>query len=370
MKFECNTQDLLQCLLNATKALSARPAIQILDGVLVNATENNVSLICSDGSLTIQSSLQAMVDKNGTVVLQGKLLTEIVRKMPNDRIVFSMNENNVVTLKCANNRFTLSGLPSTNFPQMKNIENTHGYHFPQKIIKEMINRVSFAIALQESRQALTGCLFELEKSELRLVALDGFRLSLQKYNDNFILPDDEKSISAIIPGRTINELAHILMDELQETVTFHFDKTHVLIIAGNTTIVSSLLASEFINYKQILPTSWSSRITLKQKELLDAINRASLIARDHNNAIKITSVDQYIEISASSEVGDILEKVDAYLEGESITISFNSRYIGDVIKNIEEEYCTLSMNGNISPCVITPKQNLQYMYLLLPIRVY
>ena len=370
MKFECSAQELLNGLVNATRALSARPAMQILEGVLLRAGEDEVELMCSDGSLSIKSQVQANVDEPGEVVLPGRLLTEIVRKLPEGTVAFSMNEKLVVTIRCCQSRSTITGMPSAEFPQMKDLVNTHALHFPQKKLRDMISKVTFAIALQESRQALTGCLMEVTRDELRLVGLDGFRLALQRMHDNFVLPDGVDKVSAIIPGRVMNEIAHIMEDD-DSMATFHLDNTHMMAVMGKTTLVTSLLAGEYINYRQILPTAWLTRVTVKRKELQDAIERASLMAKEgKNNLIRMKATQNNLRITSMSELGDVLEELDAHLEGEDIEIAFNSRYISDVIKNVDEDCCTLCMNTNVSPCVISPMEGDSYLYLVLPVRVY
>ncbi len=371
MKFECSAQELVYGLINATRALSPRPALQILDGVLVSADDGEVNLTCSDGSLTIRSSVKASVSEPGEVVLPGKLLTEICRKLPEGTVTFSMNEKLAVTVRCRQSRSTLTGMSSDEFPPMKDLVNSHALHLPQKRLREMISKVTFAIAVQESRQALTGSLMEVTKDEMRIVALDGFRLALQRVHDNFVLPDGVDILKAIIPGRVMNELTHILADDDDSMATFHFDKTHMMAIIGDTTLVTSLLAGDYINYRQILPTNWLTRVTVKRKELQEAIERASLMAKEgKNNLVRMSVSDGDLKITSMSELGDVQEDLEAHLEGELIDIAFNSRYISDVIKNVDEECCTLCMNTNVSPCVISPLDGDGYLYLVLPVRVY
>ena len=370
MKFECSAQELLAGLINATRALSPRPAMQILEGVLLSAQEDEVELMCSDGSLSIKSRVKASVSDPGQVVLPGRLLTEIVRKLPEGTVHFSMNDRMVVTIRCCQSRSTITGMSPADFPQMKDLTNTHALHFPQKRLRDMISKVTFAIALQESRQALTGCLMEVTSDELRLVGLDGFRLALQRMHDQFVLPDGVDKVTAIIPGRVMNEIAHIMEDD-DGMATFHLDSTHLMAVMGDTTLVTSLLAGEYINYRQILPTSWLTRVTVKRRELQDAIERASLMAKEgKNNLIRMKATQDNLKITSMSELGDVLEDLDAHLEGEDIEIAFNARYISDVIKNVDEECCTLCMNTNVSPCVISPLEGDSYLYLVLPVRVY
>ena len=370
MKFECSAQELVSGLVNATRALSSRPAMPILEGVFLHAEDDEVELLCSDGSLSIKSRVKAQVSQMGDVVLPGKLLTEIVRKLPEGTVSFSMNDKMVVTIRCQQSRSTITGTSPDEFPQMKDLIHTHALHFPQKRMKDMIGKVTFAIALQESRQALTGCLMEITKDELRLVGLDGFRLAMQRYHDDFVMPEGTEKIKAIVPGRVMNEISHIMADD-DSMATFHIDRTHMMVVMGDTTLVTSLLAGEYINYAQILPTAWMTRITVKRRELQDAIERASLMAKEgKNNLIRMKGANEMLRITSMSELGDVLEELDAHIEGEDIEIAFNARYISDVIKNVDEDCCTLCMNTNVSPCVIAPMDGDSYLYLVLPVRVY
>ena len=370
MKFECSAQELMVGLVNATRALSTRPAMQILEGVLVKTEENELLITCTDGALSIRTRVKANVMEHGTVVLPGKLFTEIVRKLPEGIVTVQMNEKMAVVVRCLQSRSTLTGMSAAEFPQMKDLVNTHALHLPQKRLKEMISKVTFAIAIQESRQALTGCLMEVSKNEVRLVGLDGFRLALQRMHGDFVLPSGKEDLSAIIPGHVMGEMSRIMNDQ-EEFVTFHIDATHLMAVMGDTTLVTTLLAGEYINYRQILPAAWITRVTVKKKELQDAVERASLIAREgKNNLIRMNASNNMLTITSMSEMGDALEEMDIILEGDNIDIAFNARYISDVIKNVDDENCTLCMNTNVSPCVISPVEGDQYLYLVLPVRVY
>lgn len=370
MKFECSAQEFVIGLVNATRALGTRPAMQIMEGVLVKTGEGELFLTCTDGAVSIRTRVKASIIEQGMVVLPGKLLTEIVRKLPEGMVTVQMNEKMVVTLRCCQSRSTITGMAAAEFPQMKDLFSTHALHLPQKRLREMISKVIFAIAVQESRQSLTGCLMEVTREELRLVGLDGFRLALQRMHDTFVLPDGKDTLSAIIPGHVIGEMSRIMSDE-EGMVTFHLDNTHLMVIMGDTMLVTTLLAGEYINYRQILPAAWLSRVTVKRKELQESIERASLMAREgKNNLIRMSASNNMLKITSMSELGDVLEELDITLEGDDIEIAFNARYISDVIKNVDDECCTLSMNTNVSPCVISPVNGDDYLYLVLPVRVY
>jgi DNA polymerase III subunit beta len=370
MKLKCSAQDLIIGLVNATRALAARPSSQILEYVKVSAADEHVVLTCTDGALTIRASVKAEIEEEGDILLPGKLMTEIVRKLPEGVVTLTTNDKNVTVIKCLSSRSTLAGMPAEEFPMMRDIINTHALHVPQKRLKEMISRVIFAIAQHESRQTLTGSLMEVTKDELRLVGLDGFRLALQTMKSSFVLPDGMSIMKAIIPGHVMSEMSRIMDDEENAMVTFHMDEGHLMAIIGDTTVLTTLLAGDYINYRQILPTSWKTRVTVKCQDFGEAIERASLIAREgKNNLIRIKAENDMMRITSMSDLGDVLEEISIHLEGEAIEIAFNARYIGDVVKNIDDECCMLSMSNSVSPCVLSPVDGDEYLYLVLPVRV-
>lgn len=370
LKLQCSAQELITGLVNATRALSPRPASQVLECVKLTTGEEEIALTCTDGSLTVCARVHAHIEERGEVLLPGKLLTEIARKLPEGTVTLTMNEKYLTVLKCASSRSTLTGFAVTDFPKTLDLIHTHALHVPQKRLRDMIGRVTFAIAVQESRQTLTGCLMEVTRTQLRLVGLDGFRLALQRMHGDFILPDGVSTVKAIIPGHVIGEMSRIMEDGPDAMLTFHLDGTHLMAIIGQTTLITSLLAGEYINYNQILPDKWLTRITVKRAELSDAIERASLMAREgKNNLIRMNASNDLMRITSMSELGDVLEELSVHLEGEEVEIAFNARYISDVVKNIDDECCMLSMNTNVSPCVVGPVEGDDYLYLVLPVRV-
>ena len=370
MKFECSSSDLFKALTIATKSLPARSENKVLDGVFLKTVDNSIFLHCSDGNFAIETSLSAVIHSNGSVVLPAKLFREIVQKLPEGIVTIEVKENYITSIRCNRNSSTLIGFDAASFPQVKDRILSHGYHFPQKNLKNMIQKVMFAIALNDSRQVLTGCLMELTTNELRLVGLDGFKLSVQSYKSDFVLQDGVEQIKVIIPGHIINEVASIMTGD-NEMVTFHFDENRCMITMGETTIFSTLLAGKYIDYRQLIPSSWLSCVKTNQSELKDALDRAGLIAKEgKNNIVRLEVVDDNIIVSASSEVGDVVEKVSAKLEGEAVKLAFNNRYISEVIKNVDDEEIKLLFNSSMNPCVISSANNDDYLYLVLPVRVH
>ena len=370
MRFICGTAELLEGLNNVTRALAVRPAKPVLEGVFLETSEDGLFLTCTDGNLTVRSQVNAQISQEGQVILPGRLFTELVRKLPGGEVEITVNEKMVASIRCMSSRATLSGMSPVDFPPVKPIEDGNILSLPQKNLKEMISKVLFAIATDESRQILTGCLLEVTSDEAWLIGLDGFRLALQRIHGNFLLPQGKEMMEAIIPGRVLGELGKILTDEDKPAV-FTIDRTHLKVSFGKTELTTVLLAGEYINYKQILPGDWQTRVQTNREALANAIERASLMAREgKNNLIRMHIDGTAMVITSNAELGDVLEELDILLDGKSLDIAFNARYISDVIKNISDEEISLRFNSNVSPCVICPPEGDRYIYLVLPVRVF
>lgn len=370
MQFTMNAQDLLDGLNTVTRALAARPAKQILEGVLLEASSEGINLTCSDGSLSIETILTADVKEPGRVVLPGKLFTELVRKLPGGTVTIKVNENHSASIRCMNSKSNLAGMNPMEYPEMAEVNSGVTVKIPQNQLREMISRVVFAIATDESRQILTGCLLEVSHDEARMVALDGFRLAMQKIFQPFELPEGQDTLKAVIPGRVLNELSKILMDE-EDFCTLLFDHTRMQATFGNTRLSTVLLAGEYIDYRKILPPAFKTQAKADRVQVQNAIDRASLMAREgKNNLIRMSFSENGLSITSNAELGDVLEEMDATLTGDPIEIAFNAKYITDVIRNITDSDLCMKFNSNVSPCVVCPTEGDQYLYLILPVRVF
>lgn len=370
MQFTTNVQLLLDGLNTVTRALSARPTKQILEGVHLSAAGEHVKLTCSDGNLSIEMSISADVKEEGTAVLPGRLFTELSRKLPGGEVTIRVGENHAASIRCLSSKSNLAGMNPTDYPEMARVSEGTTVRIPQDKLKEMISRVVFAIATEDNRQILTGCLLEVEPTEARLVALDGFRLAIQKAVMPFDLPGGKENVRVVIPGRVLNEMSKVLGDT-DEYCTLVFDQSRMTASFGTTTLSTVLLTGEYIDYRKILPASFRTTALADRVGVQNAIDRASLMAREgKNNLIRMSFSGDTLAISSNAELGDVLEELETELTGDPIEIAFNAKYITDVIRNITDEKLCMRFNSNVSPCVIAPQEGEDYLYLILPVRVF
>lgn len=365
MRFSCDTNDLNTSLSIVSRALAVRSPKPILEGILLESCEQGLRLTCTDLALGIETTIPATFIEEGRAVLPGKLLCEIVRKLPGGACDISVSDRLQATIRCASIRTTITGFDPVEYPELPQVSGA-SFSMPQSTLRDMIGRTLFAIAVDESRPILTGCLMEVGRSEMRVVALDGFRLAMRKEN----IEGPESDVSAVVGGKVLGDIAKILGDT-DEEVALCFSRSHLGLNIGATHIVARMLEGEFIRYRQILPQEWQTRVAVRSGELGSAIDRASLIAREGKSNLVCFKIDgDTLTVTSNSENGDMEERIDVTTEGNDLSIAFNVRYITDVLKAISDDEVYMRFNSNVSPCVVCPTDGDSYLYLVLPVRMF
>ncbi|EGT4136430.1 DNA polymerase III subunit beta [Clostridium perfringens] len=364
MIFTCDKNKLQESIAIAQKAITGKSTMPILEGLYIEASENIVTIIGSDKDVSIETKFEANITEPGKLVVDAKIFGEIIRKLPNDKIKIETVSEEAIRITCQKSVFDLLHMNAEDFPSLPKINENMIFSINQGILKNMIKGTSFAIAQDETRPILQGILFEIKDSKLNLVALDGYRLAIRTENI-----DTNNTINAVIPGKTLNEVAKILEDS-EEIVNITFTPNHILFNMGDTKVISRLLEGEFIKYDALLPKEHKLQIEVDKQTLQNGIERASLMAKEGNsNLVKFDITDENIVITSNSQLGKVREEVTIKLQGDEIQIAFNSKYLLDVLKNMEEDKIELRMTSSISPCIIRNKNNDLCEYLVLPVRI-
>lgn len=367
MRFTCQVTDLVEGLSVASRALSARTTQPILEGVLIKTGEDSLKLTCSDGSISIVTQVPATIEDDGDLVLPGRLFLEVMRKLPTGEMKASSGDNFALTVRCQGSRTTIAGQNPVNYPALPLVSAQNSFILPQKLLGELIEQTSFATSSDETRPVLTGSLLEIEKGELRMVALDGFRLALRLER----LSGDTAEISAIIPQKALTEIARVMADDETQMAMILIGGSQLMINMDVTQFYTTLIDGEFIKYRQIIPKDWKTRAKVSTAAFSSCVERASLMAREgRNNLIRMSVSGGRIVITANSESGDVYEELDAEIEGEDLDIAFNVRYMMDMLRAIHDEEVYLRFNSSVSPCLICPVEGDAYTYLVLPVRVH
>lgn len=368
MKFSCSQQNLTKALNVVSKAVTSRTTIPILKGILLKVSDEGIlTMGASDLDLSIEKSFEVDAYEPGEIVVQAKLFSDIVRKLPSSEVSIEQNNENVI-IRCASSEFNIIGMPSDEFPNINiEVDAKEKIVFDKETLKEMVRKTSFAASIDEARGVITGVLIEMKEKALNMVALDGFRMAVARES---IINAKEQNI--IIPAKNLNEISKIISenDNGGEDVDLYINDKRAIFIIDDTKVVLRLLEGEFIDYNMILPKESKCRVVVNKDDILESIERASLLAKvGKNNLIKLDIQGNNIEITSKSEEGNVKEELTVSKEGDDLTIGFNSKYMIDALKAIEDEVIEMTFNTRINPFLLKPIQGNAYEYLVMPVRI-
>lgn len=365
MQFTCSASKLIEGLQIATKALAARTPNPILEGVLVETDESTVILTCSDERITIVTRIEADIATHGRGVVPGKLFNEIVRRLPDGDVTITMNDRFGFNIRSAASRTNIAGQDADLFPALPQMDNEREISLPQDMLRDMIQKTEFAIAAEDMREVLTGCLLEITGGDVNMVALDGFRLAMRRAKCSDVL----EKFSAIIPGRAVTDIGKLLSGDEDAFAHLSFGGNKLHIKLEKTEIFVILVEGEYVNYRQILPKSFATRVVVDLEPFRRCIDRAALIAREGNNNLLMLRISNgELVIEAHSQIGDVHEELEIEQQGADLNIAFNVKYLIDVVRYIDADQIEINLNNAISPCIITPVADPDYVHLVLPVR--
>ena len=371
MKFIIKQEILLESLYHASRAISSRNLIPILTGIKFDLTDDGLYLSASDTDISIRCLIPSSdieeVYEYGSVVIGGKYIVEIIKKLPNTNITIEVMDENKMIISTDNTEFNLNGVSSNEFPNLDLSETQEPIILKSNIIKKVIAQTFFATSKNESRPLLTGINFRIEDNVIEVIATDSYRLAKKT-----ILLDRkiENILNFVIPGKNLLELDKIIVDN-DENLELHIFENKVLFKYKNILFLSRLLSGTYPATSSIIPQEFSVKVDCFCSSLFDMIDRASLLTSDRDkNTIKLELKNQEMIISSNSpEIGKVEEKMHVDSNDE-ISISFSSKYMLDCIKSFETSDITLFMNDDNSPIIIKSVDDESLVQLVLPIKTY
>ena len=364
MHIVCNQKVLSQKISICQKATSNKTTNDILKGILIVAKENFLKITGYNLEISIETSMDVDVIKEGSIVVNSRLFGDIIKKLPDTFIEIEVI-NNIMCIKYQNSKFEINCDSSNDFPIIPRLNSSKKYSISHNQLKSMIKQTSFAISTDSTKPTLTGELLEIQEKKISLVAIDGYRLSVRSCFNKTDLGYDK----CIIPGKSLNEINSLLPSN-DDNLVIEFDDKYALFKFMDISITTRVLDGEFVDYKKLLPKEYTTKVTVNTKEILDSLERASLLSQmQKSNLIKLSIREDKLLITSNNDKGNIYEEVNINLEGELLDIAFNSRYLIEGIKNIQSEEITIEFTTNVNPCIIKPVDNIDYTYLLLPVRI-
>ncbi len=369
MKFSCYKDKMLKAINSVVRGVASKTTMPILEGIFIQTNDNEIKLTTYDLEIGIEYIIECEIKEHGSTVVNAIMFSEIIRKLPDTEIEITVNENNLLEIECEGSHYKLATMNPNEFPELPKIEVENSIEIEQNTLKTMIRKTIFAVSTEESRPIFTGCLMEVENNKLNLVAVDGFRLALRRV----YLNKKTNDFTAVIPGKTLNEVNKILLDSF-DTVKIGISKNQALFEMDNCKVVTRILDGEFLNYKNVIPTSWETRIKVNKANLQDCFERISLISsssieKEKKYPVKVQVDIGKVTISCTNQTGDAKEELFLTTEGKNLEVGFNPKYFLDSLKVIEDEEVYVEFGSNISPCLVKSIENNDYVYMILPIRI-
>lgn len=365
MKILCSKDVLLTGVNTVQRAVSNKSTLPVLQGILLKAEKQTLIFCATDLEIGIRCEIAAEILEAGSTVVPAKLFSEIVRKLPNTIISVELNDD-VLIIKYCQSEISLKDYDPQEFPLLPDLKDTQFFTLPTILFKNMIRQTVFACANEETRPIFTGVLLNIDGQTIKMVGTDTHRLA---YRISEIPNQEGLQFSGLIPSKTLSEIYKLIRDE-DEVVNINFSDSQISFQFGSIVMISLLIDGQFPNYNQVIPKSCETKIYTSVDSLLESVERAALIARDNSSAniIRFTISDKILKIDKITEIGKINEQLDIEMEGKDIVISFNSRFLIDVLKIIDCENIVMEFSGSFSPGVIRPLNDSNYLYLLLPVR--
>lgn len=366
MKFICNTEELSNATSTVSKAISAKPNIPILEGIKLSVNGDTVTISATDLELFIETKIKATVKIEGECVVNGKFLNEFVKKLTYLDEIELEKLGNSLSIKYGDNETEIQCLEEDTYPEIRKVSDEVFFKVKEGDLKEAIDAISYCVAQDDNRPILKGILLDLSGNTLTAVALDGYRLGYAKCE---VVDSSNGEYKIIIPGKTLSEISKIL-EEGDKLVKVTMQKNIVLFDLGNTVITTRLIDGDYIDYKRLIPATFTTHVTIEKDKLISGLDRASLVAKKQkHNYLKLSISGNVMEINSTSDIGKIRETVNCALEGKDLDIAFNSRYLADALNKIKEDFIDIKFSGATSPSIIVPKEGDKFLYMVLPIRM-
>ena len=363
MKLICSKSNLLQGVNIVSKAVPTRTTMPILECILIDASASEIKLTANDMELGIETKIEGEIVERGIIALDAKIFSEIVRKLPDSDVVLETDSSFKTTITCEKAKFNIVGKSGEDFSYIPYIERNECISVSQFTLKEVIRQTIFSIADNDNNKLMTGELFEISENYLKVVSLDGHRISIR----NIELKNNYDHKKVVVPGKTLQEVSKILPGSVEDEDHIFLSENHIVFEFADTTVVSRLIEGQYFKIDQMLSSDYDTKVKINKKELLDCIDRATLLIKEGDKKPIIMNItDGNMELKINSFIGSMNEDIDIEKEGRDIMIGFNPKFFIDALRVIDEETVSLYMVNPKAPCFIKDDEG-KFIYLILPV---
>lgn len=372
MKIQCDSSELAKACLNVQRTVCSKSTIPALEGILIDAKDGKISLTGYDLEVGSTAIIDADVINEGRIVLGARNLCDILRMVPGDTVSIECDDRNISKIKSEETEYSLIGTSAADYPDLPSIKQFTSFTLELGKLKDMIKKTIFSVSTSERNPVHTGVKFEISEGKIVLVAVDGARLAIRREELDFYLADDEnesdKFLDFVVPAKTLNEVLK-LGGEDDAQIVISVGERHIIFKYKEYEIVSRLLEGKFIDYKAAIPMTHSTTIIVPTRSLIECIERTSLIITDKSSPVRCVIENGIMRFSSVTAVGTANDKLAADIEGKSVEIGFNNRFVLDALKVCDEDEIKIELGSSNQPIIITPLQGDSFFFLILPIRI-
>mgnify|MGYP000021251030 FL=1 len=365
MQLSCNRAGLYEALINVSKAAADKSSIPALEGIKFSVSPGSLCLTGYDLEIGIKTTLDVTSTGSADLIVNSRLFSEIIRKMPTDEINVSVDENMVMTISGGNTEYSIPAISAEEYPSIPDFDGDRSFVISQPVLRDMINQTIFAVSQNDTKPILKGELFEVVSGNLTVVAIDGFRLAVREEPVK-----SDVDLKFVVPAKTLSEVSKLLGAEDDKTCVVTVSKKQVVFDFSGYTVFSRLLEGEFHNYRGSIPQSSAIDVVIDKRELINCLERASLLISEKvKSPVRCTFDSGCLKISCRTQIGKISDEIKADVTGPMIEIGFNCKFLLDPLKVIPDESVRLLMNGSNLPMKIVPLKGSEYTFLVLPVRL-
>lgn len=363
MKFSCNQKNFSAAISNVQRAVSNKSTTPEMEGILIKAENDKITLCGYDTEIGIVTSIKCNIQEEGGIIINAKLLCDIVKRLPDENVNIQTDEKFIVNITSGQADYKIIGMSPETYPELPIIDKTDTISIKSSLLKNMIKQTVFAVSTEISRPVYTGSLFEINEDEFKIVSIDGYRMAIRKEK----IQRSNKN-SFVVPGKTLNEILKLISDEEEDT-KIEVGQRHAALIIEDYKIITRLIEGNFIDYKTTVPSNYKTEIKINTRNLISAVERMSLLTSEKiQSPIRCTVDSNKIKLSCSTAIGKANDAVYAEINGENVEIGLNNKYLLDALRNTETDEVKIQMNGSLTPIKIMPIDGDSFLFLVVPMR--
>ncbi len=363
IKIHVTKETILDGLQKVQNIVSSRTTLPILSNVLIQADKDGLCLTTTDLDVGVRCRIDAEVTKQGSTTLPARKLFSLLREVPTADIDLDVDDKNAASIRCGSSFYKIMGLPEAEFPRFPQAEGGKALKMEQNTLHNLLKRTAYAASNDETRYVLNGVFMSFKADKLTVVATDGRRLALAEA-DVEVAPGSE--IEFILPTKAVAELQRLLADKGEAKLTIR--ENQIIMDLGSTILVSKLIEGTYPNFRQVIPTEAKERVNLERDPFLGALHRASILASEKTQSVKLNFGKNILTITATTpDVGEAKETLVINYKGKEINIAFNPLYLMDPLRSLDADEVIMELTDDLSPGVL--KINAPFLYVLMPMRL-